>query len=168
VRGESPRAVWDGTIDEDADVFATIAHEQGWMSTEEWALYQRIYTQLLHTPGGAPPTVVLWIDLPVEEAIARIYSRGRPSEQQVEPTYWTSLHAQYQRWIHSCRRSPVIRLTLADIDVFGADRTLKLEAIASRVRAAVHDGKQHRDSPREFSAFSSLQAGTPPPVTELG
>ena len=48
MRGLGGSWVLDRTWYEDADVFARGLFEQGFMSSDEWSLYQRLYAELLH------------------------------------------------------------------------------------------------------------------------
>lgn len=130
VRRDSARAIWDGTVEEDAEVFAATLADQGWMAPEEWQLYRRIYGALLESPGGAAPDLVLWLDFPLETVLGRIASRGREAEQQVDPAYWAALHASYQRWGSSYTRAPLIRVT-TPLDVLGAGRGATLERLST-------------------------------------
>lgn len=135
VRATSDGAIWDGTVEEDADVFAATLADHGWMTPEEWQLYRRIYEGLLASPGGHPPDLVVWLDFPLETVLGRIAGRGRPSEQQVDPAYWAALHAAYQRWGQAYTRAPLVRLT-APLDVLGPGAAGTLEALARRLGLA--------------------------------
>lgn len=109
-------AIVDGTVDEDAEVFAATLADDGTMTPDEHGLYRRLYTQLLDTPGGAPPDAVVYLDAPLDVVLGRIAYRGRPSEQDVEIGYWRRLHGRYATWSAQYTRSPMVRLAAGAVD----------------------------------------------------
>ena len=125
--------VLDRTWYEDAEVFARGLAEQGYMSAHDWALYQQLYAELLHAPAARPPRLLLYLHGPLDTILERIHTRGRPTEREADPSYFTELHARYGRWIEGFRRCPVLRLDVREYDLF-ADAGAA-EEIAARVRA---------------------------------
>jgi deoxyadenosine/deoxycytidine kinase len=95
--------ILDRTWYEDAEIFARGLHEQEIMSPDEWVLYQRLYTELLHAPAARPPRLLIYLDAPVEVLLERIATRGRPKERDTPADYWVSLHDRYERWIAGFR-----------------------------------------------------------------
>src|SRR6476620_9148483 len=51
MRAQGGAWILDRTWYEDAEIFARGLHEQGTMSDDEWTLYLRLYTELLHAPA---------------------------------------------------------------------------------------------------------------------
>ena len=130
--------VLDRTWYEDAEIFARGLYEQGIMSPPEFDLYEQLYVELLHSPAARPPRLLVYLQAPLELVLARIATRGRPTERDVEPGYWEQLHARYERWIAGFRRCPVLVVDVRDYDLV-AD-PLAVEHVAARVRSRL-DGE---------------------------
>jgi len=125
--------ILDRTWYEDAEVFARGLYDQGIMSVDEWSLYQRLYTELLHAPAARPPKLLIYLDAPVEVLMKRIATRGRPRERDTPADYWIGLHARYARWIAGFHHCPILRLDVREYDLV-ADPT-GVDAIARQLRA---------------------------------
>jgi deoxyadenosine/deoxycytidine kinase len=130
--------VLDRTWYEDAEIFARGLYEQGTMTPVEFDLYERLYAELLQSPAARPPRLLVYLRAPLELVLARIATRGRATERDVEPGYWEQLHARYERWIAGFRRCPVLVVDVRDYDLV-ADPTA-VEHVAGRVRARL-DGE---------------------------
>src|SRR6185295_10254585 len=88
MRGIGGAWILDRTWYEDAEIFARGLFDQGIMSADEWQLYQRLYTELLHAPAARPPRLLIYLDAPVEVMLQRIATRGRPKERDTPADYW--------------------------------------------------------------------------------
>jgi deoxyadenosine/deoxycytidine kinase len=132
MRSQGGAWILDRTWYEDAEVFARGLFEQGIMSPDEWSLYERLYTELLHAPAARPPRLLIYLDAPVDVMLERIATRGRPKERDTPADYWISLHERYERWIGDFRYCPVLRLDVREYDLV-ADPT-GIDAIAKQVR----------------------------------
>ena len=130
--------VLDRTWYEDAEIFARGLHEGGLMTAVEHELYERLYTELLHSPAARPPRLLVYLRAPLEVVLSRIATRGRPTERDVDRHYWESLHARYERWITGFRRCPVLVVDVRDYDLV-ADPSA-VEHVAGRVRRSL-DGE---------------------------
>jgi len=117
IHAEGVHYITDTIADADAQIFARRLYEQGHMSDIEWQLYSRLYEELLHSPAGTPPDVLIYLSAPLEEVLRRIRARGRKSEQDVDITYWTELHDRYERWAESYDLSPIVRLDARSYDL---------------------------------------------------
>ena len=125
--------ILDRTWYEDAEVFARGLFEEGYMSAEDWALYEQLYSELLYAPAARPPRLLLYLHGPLDTILERIHTRGRPTERDADPGYFAALHVRYERWINSFRRCPVLRLDVQEYDLT-ADPAGASEDIAARVR----------------------------------
>ena len=132
MRGIGGAWILDRTWYEDAEIFARGLYEQGTMAPEEWSLYERLYTELLHAPAARPPRLLIYLDAPIDVMLERIATRGRPKERDTPPDYWIALHARYERWIAGFRHCPVLRLDVREYDLI-ADPT-GIDAVAKQVR----------------------------------
>ena len=132
MRGAGGSWILDRTWYEDAEIFARGHFEDGLISPLEWELYQRLYVELLHSPSARPPRLLIYLHAPLETILARIRLRGRPKEKDTAESYWTSLHARYERWIKGFRACPVLSLDVREYDLVADPRAI--DAIAQRVR----------------------------------
>jgi deoxyadenosine/deoxycytidine kinase len=124
--------VLDRTWYEDAEVFARGLYEQGYMSSDDWTLYQQLYGELLHAPAARPPRLLIYLHGPVETILSRIATRGRPGERETSDTYWRELHARYDRWIAGFSYCQVLRLDVREYDLLADPRAIA--DVATRVR----------------------------------
>ncbi len=124
--------VLDRTWYEDAEIFARGLFEQGYMSEDDWGLYQQLYAELLHAPAARPPRLMIYLHAPLETILDRIQTRGRPKERDADPEYFASLHARYERWIGGFRKCPVLKIDVRDYDLIANPESA--EGIAARVR----------------------------------
>jgi deoxyadenosine/deoxycytidine kinase len=132
MRGIGGAWILDRTWYEDAEIFARGLYDQGIMSPEEWILYERLYTELLHAPAARPPRLLIYLDAPVDVMLERIATRGRPKERDTAAEYWISLHGRYERWIAGFRHCPVMRLDVREYDLLTDPRGI--DAVAKQVR----------------------------------
>ena len=132
MRGLGGSWVLDRTWYEDAEVFARGLHEQGFMSSDEWSLYQRLYAELLHSSAARPPRLLIYLHGPLDVVVERIATRGRPKEKDTPADYWAALHDRYQRWIEQFKHCPVLALDVRDYDLVANAEAV--EEIADRVR----------------------------------
>lgn len=132
MRGMGGSWVLDRTWYEDAEIFARGLFEQGFMSSDEWSLYQRLYAELLHSPAARPPRLLIYLHGPLDVIIDRIATRGRPKEKDTSVEYWTALHDRYERWIEEFNHCPILALDVRDYDLVASAEAV--EEIADRVR----------------------------------
>ena len=125
--------VLDRTWYEDAEIFARGLFEQGYMSADDWSLYQQLYGELLHAPAARPPRMLLYLHGPLDTILERIHTRGRPRERDADPEYFARLHARYERWIENFTKCPVLRLDVREYDLY-ANPGGAAEEIAARLR----------------------------------
>lgn len=86
------RAVMDRSIYSDR-IFARMYLEYGYLSPEEYAVYNNLLeTMLEHV---VPPKLLVYLQVETDEAIRRIHRRGRPDEVEVEREYWDTLNRFY-------------------------------------------------------------------------
>jgi deoxyadenosine/deoxycytidine kinase len=133
IRGRGGGWVLDRTWYEDAEVFARGLWEDGVMDAQEWALYERLYGELLHSPAARPPRLLVYLHGPLDVIVGRIARRGRAGERETDAAYWAALHARYERWVAGFRRAPVLRVDVRDYDLVDDPRAI--DRVAARVRA---------------------------------
>ncbi len=109
--------ILDRTWYEDAEIFARGLHESGYMSPEDWTLYQRLYKELLFAPAARPPRLMIYLHGPLDTILERIATRGRPGEKDADPAYFATLHDRYARWIADFRKCELLMLDVRDYDL---------------------------------------------------
>ena len=117
MRGLGGSWILDRTWYEDAEIFARGLFEQGLMTSAEWALYRRLYSELLHSPAARPPRLLVYLHAPLDVVRERIALRGRPDEHRALPDYWAVLHERYERWIADFCHCPVLSLDVREYDL---------------------------------------------------
>ena len=132
MRGLGGSWILDRTWYEDAEIFARGLYEQGFMTSDEWTLYRRLYSELLHSPAARPPKLLIYLHGPLDVVVDRIATRGRPKEKDASPEYWAALHARYERWIAQFSQCPVLAIDIREYDLVADPNAV--EEIAGRVR----------------------------------
>lgn len=87
------QAVMDRSIYSDR-IFARMYLEYGYLSPEEYAVYNNLLNALLDQVK--PPRLLVYLRVNTDEAIRRIHRRGRPDEIEVEREYWDHLNQFYE------------------------------------------------------------------------
>ncbi len=77
-------------------IFASMLHEDGYMTTEEFNTYSSLLNNMLEHSKN--PTLLVYIDCDLETAVERIGVRGRQMEQSVDEVYWKRLNEKYTNW----------------------------------------------------------------------
>jgi deoxyadenosine/deoxycytidine kinase len=103
------------------------------MDGREWALYQQLYGELLHSPAARPPRLLVYLHGPLDVVLARIARRGRAGERDTDAAYWAALHRRYERWAAAFHRAPVLAIDVRDYDL--VDDPGAIDRVAARVRA---------------------------------
>lgn len=137
MRGLGGSWILDRTWYEDADIFARGLFEQGFMTSDEWTLYRRLYAELLYAPAARPPRLLIYLHAPLSTILDRIATRGRPREKDAPVEYWSALHMRYERWFAEFRQCPVLALDVRDYDLLSD--TGAIEEIAARLRIQLED-----------------------------
>jgi len=132
MRGKGGSWILDRTWYEDAEIFARGLFEDGLMQPVEFDLYQRLYSELLHSPAARPPRLLLYLHGPLDTIISRIEQRGRVAEKETDHRYWAALHDRYAKWIAAFRHCPVMTLDVREYDL--VEDPGVVDEIAARVR----------------------------------
>jgi deoxyadenosine/deoxycytidine kinase len=88
------QAVMDRSIYSDR-IFARMYLEYGYLSQEEYDVYNNLLNALLE--HVSPPKLMIYLRVSTDEAIRRIHRRGRPDEIEVEREYWDHLNQFYEK-----------------------------------------------------------------------
>lgn len=76
-------------------IFARMYLEYGYLSQEEYDVYNNLLNALLE--HVSPPKLMIYLRVSTDEAIRRIHRRGRPDEIEVEREYWDHLNQFYEK-----------------------------------------------------------------------
>jgi deoxyadenosine/deoxycytidine kinase len=106
--------VQDRTIYEDAEVFATHLHDQGYIDDRDWTTYTELYQTL--RSELRPPDLLIYLRCPVNVIRKRIARRGRSFEQNVPVAYVRALDKLYARWFERYDQSPTLVIDTDRLD----------------------------------------------------
>jgi deoxyadenosine/deoxycytidine kinase len=110
--------VQDRSIYEDAGIFARMHYESGNLSKTDFETYNQLYEAMVMTPYFPHPDVLVYLEGSLDDIVRRIHERGRPMEQETPVSYWRELHERYREWINGFDACPVVRVNIADYDLF--------------------------------------------------
>lgn len=129
--------IQDRTVYEDAEIFAVNLHQRGQMTERDYATYRRLY----HAVNAflPPPSLVIYLKASVETLMHHIAKRGREFEQNIDPSYVTSLNLLYEQWINQWEASPVLCLPMDELDFQNKPEDLEkvLDEIKFKMREEV-------------------------------
>jgi deoxyadenosine/deoxycytidine kinase len=78
IRSLTKTGIQDGGLEMDFFVFTRLFHRKGLLSTPEYHLCERLYTQI--RSSQPPPEGILWLRAPLEVVVERFTRRGRSLE----------------------------------------------------------------------------------------
>lgn len=107
------KVVMDRSIYGDA-IFAKMLCDNGEMSVEEFNLYKELLVNMLE--HVTPPTLMIYLEISVDDAIKRIAKRGRDYEQIVERAYWEKLNFEYRTYFKQYNISPILKINVDNLD----------------------------------------------------
>ena len=105
-RDPSP-AVQERGLHEVHAVFNTAHHASGNITDSEFALLETIVAAA--DPLLAAPSLLVHLEVPIEELARRIRSRGRVEERAIDIGYLATMEARYRAFVDSWSASPVLR-----------------------------------------------------------
>jgi deoxyadenosine/deoxycytidine kinase len=87
------------------------------LSTDEMALYDRIYQML--KPRTVTPDLVVYLQARTDVLLERIRKRGHPEEKPIRPEYVEEVARAYAEFFFAYTESPVLIVNASDIDFVG-------------------------------------------------
>lgn len=127
-----PVLVSDYLMDKDR-LFAHVTLDEN-----EFRLYQEIYDNLDIRPPR--PSLVIYLQAPVNMLLDRIRRRGIDYEQQIEARYIETIAEAYARFFHFYDTAPLLVVNAAEIDF--ARNPIHLEALLDCIRT-MDGGRQY-------------------------
>ncbi len=134
--------ILDRTIFEDAEIFATYLRRRRFISTQDWSVYQALYKTILE--AIPPPDLLIYLRASVKTLRKRIRSRGRPEEQNINPSYLRSLNQLYEEWFTSYKRSQTLVLETDRFD-YVQDLLSRIDILKLIKEHIVQDGASQSD-----------------------
>ncbi|CFX85068.1 Deoxynucleoside kinase [Syntrophomonas zehnderi OL-4] len=128
------QAVMDRSIYSDR-IFARMYLEHGYLSPEEYAVYNNLLNTMLEHVN--PPRLLVYLKVPTDEAIRRIHKRGRPDEIEVEREYWDLLNKYYEDNYKDFNLAKLLVLEVEKLDYvhIQEDREYVMEKIKDTIRS---------------------------------
>ena len=112
-------------------IFASMLHEDGYMSREEFLTYSTLLENMLeHTK---PPLLMIYLQCSVDKAVENIEKRGRDYELIVPRVYWERLNEKYTQWHKTYDVSPLLLIDVDQQDIL-LQQELVLETITSEIK----------------------------------
>ncbi len=96
-------------------IFAKLLMEGDLMSLEEYNLYEELLFNMLEHIER--PKLMVYLDITVDNAIARIGERGREFEKVVNRSYWESLGGHYSEYFKNYNLSELLVIDVNNLDI---------------------------------------------------
>lgn len=109
--------IQDRSIYEDTGIFAKMHMEEGTMDLVDYNTYIHLFEAMVLTPYFPSPSILIYLDGPLDGIVSRIHERGRTMEQQTPIAYWEEVYSRYEEWIDSFDACPVLRLNITEYDL---------------------------------------------------
>ncbi len=110
VQRGSETVIQDGTIYEDAYIFAPNLHEMGLMDQRDFNNYCTFFETLKSMVG--PPDLLIYLKASVPTLVAHIQKRGREYEENIRLDYLKRLNEYYNKWIDQYREGPLLVINI--------------------------------------------------------
>jgi deoxyadenosine/deoxycytidine kinase len=107
-------AIIDRSIYEDAYIFVRALQSMGNINERDYATYMQVFNLVLK--NLPPPSLLIYLNAPVETLMARIHSRGREMENSISADYLSLLESYDTDWISHFDLCPVLTLRTDDLD----------------------------------------------------
>jgi deoxyadenosine/deoxycytidine kinase len=111
---DSQSAIIDRSIYEDAFIFVRALHAMGNIDERDYDTYRQVFDLVVKNLPS--PSLLIYLDAPVETLMKRIHSRGREMENSISADYLTLLENYYSDWIAHFDLCPVLSLRTDDLD----------------------------------------------------
>jgi deoxyadenosine/deoxycytidine kinase len=137
IRNDPATGLIDGGLDLDFHGFTRLFHHKGYLSDAEFALLERLYTDLRALLG--PPDLILYLTAPLSVVEARYAGRGRVLEiaQRDDLARMEQLVAE---WVASMTATPIIHIDAAPDDFCRPERLGTLISQIDETSTRRHQG----------------------------
>lgn len=122
-------------------IFARMYLEYGYLSREEYAVYNNLLETMLNQV--VPPRLLVYLQVDTDEAVHRIRRRGREDEVDVEWEYWDRLNRFYEaNYREYSLGSELLVIPVGHLDY--VHRPEDRAFMVNRIRQAVQGMEKHR------------------------
>lgn len=98
---DEKNVIFDRSILEDP-IFVEVLKAQNNINQIDYQVYYDFYTHVvissLYFDPKIKPDLIVYLKVTTNNAIGRIYQRGRESEKHVDQSYWDLLNQKYEEW----------------------------------------------------------------------
>lgn len=115
--------VQDGGMDQDFQCFTRLFHQAGYLTDDEFALCQRLYSQLRNCLAG--PELFIYLEAPIEVISSRYKARERQTEIARKQDLET-LQSLLDNWLEEIEPSRVITINASADDYLNPADTHRL------------------------------------------
>ena len=133
---------------------------------DEWAVYERLYDVLAERIPA--PDLVVYLRASIDVLMARIATRDRAYERDMDRSYIERLRQAYERYFSTYTETPVLTIDTDDLDYVQDPSALAF--VESQVRAALGIGAYQQPLPQMepvgLSQTREAPARTPSAVSE--
>lgn len=129
---------------------------------DEWAVYKRLYDVLAERIPA--PDLVVHLRAGIDVLMARIATRDRAYERDMDRSYIDRLRQAYERYFSTYTQTPVLTIDTDDLDYVQDPSALAF--VESQVRATLGIGAYQRPLPQMAAAGLSPVQGTPTRAAE--
>ena len=106
--------IQDRTIYEDCHIFAKNLWESDILSERDFQNYHGIYQSIISNVPA--PDLLIYLEAELPQLQRQIQKRGRDYEAEIPASYLRSLNSLYKDWIANYTLSPVLTLTMSELD----------------------------------------------------
>ncbi|MCE5206931.1 MAG: deoxynucleoside kinase [Chloroflexi bacterium] len=117
-------AIIDRSIYEDACIFSRALYQMGNLTELDYLTYRRVFDLIVKTLP--PPSLLIYLEAPVEVLLKRIQRRARDMESGIDPDYLTLLDSYYKDWVKTLDICPVLTIRTDDLDYVHKAKHLKI------------------------------------------
>lgn len=125
--------IQDRSVYENAEIFARILYDRGYLTPRDWQTYSSLYQSLIALLPA--PALIIYLKASVPTLVARIQARGRSYEQKIDLEYLAELNRLYDQWAAGTTVAPVLTVSIDDTDL-RADESA-MSALATNIAASL-------------------------------
>ncbi len=118
------RVIQDRTVYEDANVFARLLADDGFLDDRDHGSYTLLYDAV--ASALRPPDLLIYLRASLPTLKAHIKQRGRSFEADIDDAYLERLGDLYERWIEDYSLSPIVVVPGDDLDFAHDEQDLRL------------------------------------------
>lgn len=111
---DSRSSIIDRSIYEDAYIFCRALNHLGNLNELDYHTYMNVFNLLI--PTLPTPSMLIYLNCPVNVLMVRIHKRGRDIESNISADYLALLESYYDDWLETFDLCPVLTIRTDDLD----------------------------------------------------